>query len=285
MGSKVGLAITTYNREEYLTRALASVPSSNLDELVVVNDGQPVPQLFSKGFSVIQHQRNLGVGPSKNDGIRYLLGRGCDHIFVMEDDMEIVHESIFRVYVDAARRTGIGHFNYGPGFAFNRHQDAKLGIHNQHLANYEAPLKKLLTANYGGGVSICFFPNLGGMFSYFSRQCLDCVGLMDENFFNVFEHVEHTYRISRSRFHPPFWWFADVDGSENYIVSQEGSMEKSSISFRSDEVDPVWQKRMNEGAAYFREKTGFLPAAVPRSSKRHLVEYLNSVNPRSKLES
>jgi len=118
------------------------------------------------------------------------------------------------------------------------------------------------------------------MFAYFSRDCIANTGLMDEGFFNVFEHVEHTYRISRTRFHSPFWWFADVNNSERLIASQDGSMEKSSIGKRSDSVNPEFSRRFYDGAQYFKRKTGYLPAEIPKASKDEVLSFLLAVRPK-----
>jgi FkbM family methyltransferase len=277
---KVGLIITTFNRESFFFKALASVPMSKLDEVVVVNDGAPYSGTDMGKITIIQHGQNLGVGISKNDGIRHLMARGCDHIFVMEDDMVILDENIFDVYIRAALTTGFGHFNYGPGFGFNRQQAPGLGLAEQHLLDYKSKLLKRLVVKYRGDVSLCFYPNLGGMFAYFSRECIETVGLMDEGFFNVLEHVEHTYRISRTRFHSPFWWFADVDNSERLLESQEGSMAKSSISERTNEPNPEWHRRFSEGTHYFKRKTGYVPGHIPRAAREEVIAFLKSILPR-----
>jgi hypothetical protein len=46
---------------------------------------------------------------------------------------------------------------------------------------------------------------------------LEQVGLIDERFYNAFDHVEHTYRIIKAGFHPNFWWFADVANSHDLL--------------------------------------------------------------------
>lgn len=279
MSDKIGLAITTFNRPQFFLRALDSLKASNIDELVIINDGEPFPGSIRYGVTTIQHAQNLGVGVSKNDGIRYLLSRGCQHIFVMEDDMEILNQSILDIYVEAARVTGLGHFNYGPGLGFNREQLPGIGMHNQHLLNYESKLLKKLVVRYSPTVSLSFFPNLGGMFAYFSRSCIETVGLMDEKFLNVFEHVEHTYRICKTRYHSPFWWFADIDGSERLIKSQDNSMALSSISKRTGQVDKTWLQRMRVGADYFKSKTGYYPAEVPQTTREDVIKFLGAVKP------
>ena len=70
---------------------------------------------------------------SKNIAMQKLLDKGCDYIFIIEDDMIILDDSVFNKYIQASKVSGIQHFNYGPGSPFNRKQTIKNFIEDVYL--------------------------------------------------------------------------------------------------------------------------------------------------------
>ena len=132
---KIGVGIITCNRPEYLHGVLNSIETchSVIDELVVINDGNPItnPNLFKGEW--IDNEVNLGVAKSKNKALKYLFEKDFDYFFLIEDDMIVVDNTIFTQYVDAHKASGIHHFNYGPGSPFNRKQaNNNFDLHNRH---------------------------------------------------------------------------------------------------------------------------------------------------------
>jgi hypothetical protein len=45
---------------------------------------------------------------------------------------------------------------------------------------------------------VSLYPHCVGAFSYYSKKCLDKIGLLDERFFNAKEHLDHTYEIIKA---------------------------------------------------------------------------------------
>ncbi|NBP16793.1 glycosyltransferase, partial [bacterium] len=135
MDSKIGVGIITCNRPDYLRNLLNSlVPCHDIiNELVVVNDGTPVTDFDLSKDVWIDNPQNLGVGKSKNKAMQHLLDKGCDYIFIIEDDMLILDPTVFDQYIKASKISGIQHFNYGPGSPFNRKQNIQFDLHNRHL--------------------------------------------------------------------------------------------------------------------------------------------------------
>jgi len=216
-GQRIGCAIITYNRPESLLRLYASIPREQLDYFIIVNDGQAFPEFA--GLQVdefIQHESNQGVGRSKNDALRRMLERGVEHIFLIEDDIYLTDDSVFQRYIEAAKVSGIQHFNY-----------SQHGVHNKigpgRLPNPSAH------ARYGE-VDIAFYSYCVGAFSYYSRYCLKTVGLMDEAYFNAMGHVDHTLRVILADLHPSYYFFADIGESWRYFGEDEWSIEQSTIS-------------------------------------------------------
>lgn len=223
MSKKIGLGIVTYKRPDYFKTCFESVPKDKIDELVVVNDGTPYD--YPIDAHVIQHKTNKGVGISKNDLFRYLLDKGCDYIFLMEDDIIIKDPSVFEKYIEAHKETGIHHFNYSQHGLMNKYPQS------------EAPNPKTIIEYKNNKIAL--YPHCVGAFCFYTRECLEKVGLMDEEFYNASEHLEHTYRIIQNKMHPYFWWFADLEDSNKYLKDFPWSIQNSTISSNSKHYDSV----------------------------------------------
>jgi glycosyltransferase involved in cell wall biosynthesis len=253
MSKKIGLGVVTYNRPEYFKKIFKSIPIHKLDSIVVVNDGTPYGELE---VPLIQHETNKGVGVSKNDALRFLLEKDCDYFFLMEDDIIIKDPDVFQKYIDTSEETGIQHFNY-----------SQHGLMNK-LPNTETPAPKT-RIEYKNGISIELFSNCVGAFSFYTRKCIDGVGLLDEDFHNALEHVEHTFNIIKKDMHPPFWWFADIADSNNYLSDIPWSPQTSTISSKPDHMDS-FRKGLEIFAKKHKENLLSIPAQPLDSVKQSL---------------
>lgn len=274
MSDKIGLAIVTYKRQDYFERTLASLPKTSLDNIVVINDGPAYPVEAYQGVNVIQHEVNQGVAAAKNNGIKYLLDNGCDHIFTLEDDMNILDSTCFQQYVAASKKTGIQHFNYGPGSPFNRKQTMQnFDLQNRQKLNQDSEPNPKLVIDYGDDIKIALYEHTVAMFSYFTKQVIDKVGLIDTQFVNAWEHVDHTYQIIKAGFHPPFWWFADLANSDELMKPQDGAIDNSSIADKGNK----WIENVQKGAELYRVKNGHVPVHSPKSSEAQVIEILKQI--------
>jgi len=263
--TKIGLGIITCDRPAGLQKALTSLPWERVDCVVVVNDGAPVSSEILREAGrgraeLLQNKSNLGVGKSKNRALRHLLQAGMDHLFLMEDDIFIKDGRVFEQYVEAARITGIQHLNF-----------------SQHGPNNKDPQGKadpVTTVDYGA-LQIALHRHCVGAFSYYSRGCLEAVGLMDEDFYNAGEHLEHTYQIIRAEFHPPFWFFADVDRSEELLGDEPWAVTQSLIASRADQAELV-----RRSDALFQAKYGHQVGEIPVAGKEVLMGALEKIQRR-----
>lgn len=275
MKEKVGLAIVTCNRPDYLRNLLNTlIPCSKfIDELVIVNDGAPVTDFDLSQGVWLDNPTNLGVGKSKNKGMRYLLDKDCDYIFVIEDDMLVLDPTVFSRYIDAYKKSGIHHFNYGPGSPFNRRQTiANFDLHNRHLLDQDTDPNPKLILDYNT-VKVSLFEHTVAMFSFFTREVLEKVGLIDEEFYNAWEHVDHTYRIIKAGYHPPFWWFADLYDSHKYLTEAPGAIDNSSIANKTEQ----WEKNVYGGREIYKRKHGHYPNMPPFITKEHVIECVKQI--------
>ena len=212
---KVGIGVITRNRSALFRECINGVPEA--DVIVVVNDGDAYPATFypTRVSKVVQHRKNVGVGRSKNDALRILLRHGCSHIFLCEDDIRIHDPDLCRRYIRASEKTGICHFNFGYHGPRNKLSDGT-----------PHPRK---VVDYGNGVRIGLNYHLVGAFSYFRSDILRTIGLFDPLYRNMLEHIDHTYRIIREGFHPPFWWFADLADSWRSIDDLDPDLSMTTI--------------------------------------------------------
>lgn len=262
--NKVGIGIITCNREKLFRECAASVRGNFT--IVVVNDGSPYSRSsYPENISaVIQHKRNKGVGRSKNDALRYLMQQNCEHLFLIEDDIRIKDTAVIEHYINSSDRTGIAHFNYGYHGPANKSAEGR-----------PAP-RKIIEFH---GVSIALNRHIVGAFSYYRRSLLDKVGLIDPVYFNTLEHVDHTLKIIKAGYHPPFWWFADLSNSSDFLEDLDPDLSnsvnrKNGFSFRlRGKIFPY----------YFKMKNGSFPSLIPDSAENEVMEkmeaiYRNNIN-------
>lgn len=257
MKNKIGIGVITCNRQDFFKKCLNSLP--NVDTIVVINDGQPYPNdvYGTKAKEVIQHSKNKCVGISKNEALRYLIQDGCDHLFLVEDDMLIVNQDVCKAYIHGAEKSGIWHLNFayhGPG---NITPDGK-----------PAPRA---TIDYDD-VKLSFNPNCVGSFSYYLKSVIKHVGYIDERYINCWDHVEHTYRIIKAGLHPPFWWFADLANSLDYINEQASSTVSTTIT-----RTPEWVNNFHKGAAWFKHKHNYIPTQIPMTEGNEVLKILEQI--------
>ena len=282
MSIKIGVGIITCNRPHYLKGLLDSIPQeSGIDELVVVNDGDPLSDdiaFANKDFdfshvSWIQNNVNLGVGKTKNKALKYLIDKDCDYLFLIEDDMIILDPTVFKQYIDAYKISGIHHFNYGPGSPFNRKQTIKnFDLHNRHLLDQNTAPNPKMILDYKT-CKIALYEHTVAMFSFYTREIIEKVGYIDEQFYNAWEHVDHTYCIIKAGYHPPFWWFADLANSHELLTEAPGAIDNSSIANKTEQ----WQKNVYGGRELYLKKHGHYPNQPPYVDEKTVIEIVKKL--------
>ena len=241
--NKIGLGLITCDRYDFLEKSLSSIlraasdMDKNLFKLVVIDDS-PLNDRKDRsdypcasnldGIEVIFTEKGKeGVGKAKNYALKSLIDAECEHIFLMEDDIEMLDSSVFDLYINTSRITGVKHLNF-----------ALHGNHNRDLN--ENPISRRVI-NYPDQTKLVLYPNILGAFSYYHIDTLKSVGLMDEQFYNALEHVDHTYQIIKKGYHPPFRWFADVEGAEEYLKDIVPDHQNSKIRSQEDFVQNFFE--------------------------------------------
>lgn len=175
---KIGIGITTFNRNKQLTDTLASIKKHtplNV-KIVVVDDGStlPVPE------ATFRFEKNQGAPIAKNKCLELL--DDCEHIFLFDDDTYPISEGWEQEYIDS----GIKHLNYTFKYPF------ELVNGMRHLQN----------------------PN--GCMMYIHRSVLDEIGGFDTGFIKYgYWHGAFSNRVFNAGLipHP----FIDIAGSDKLI--------------------------------------------------------------------
>lgn len=231
VSSRIGLGIITYNRPDYYKKVFEKIPKNEINFLVVVNDGENVYVDPKDANTVIHNKQQLGVAKSKNKALKELINFGCEHLFLIEDDILIKDSKVFQEYIKAANSTGIHHLCY------------------EKVANNEKNLKYV--HEQPDGVKIGFYHNPQGAFMYINANLIKKLGYFDENYTNAFEHIDFAYNLIQKKVAPPFWYFPDLYNSEKFLTDIEGSSQNSSIT-NKEKYQENWQK----SAEHFTKKWG-----------------------------
>lgn len=261
---KIGVGIVTCNRPKFFLKCFRSIP--NNVTLAVVNDGSEFADISKlkeeKEFTYLHNSINLGVGKSKNILFRTLLDSGCEHIFIIEDDIFIKDSEVFNKYIEASKKSGIQHFLFGYHGPANRGNVSKGAPTPRFIIDYR-------------DFKIAFNANCVGAFCYYSKESLQKVGLIDEEFLNAFEHVEHSYRLCKAGFCTPYYYWPDLANSYEFLEEAECSEFSSAIRPRSD-----WMENIKKGTLLFKAKHKYSPAwdnAVPDTPYQDVLNMLKKL--------
>lgn len=259
MSKKIGVGVITCNRQDLFWQCIRSI--GGVDTIVVVNDGEPYPEDAYPDTvqTVIQHEKNTCVGVSKNDALKYLIEDGCEHLFLVEDDVEVIDDKVFEKYIKAAEVTGIRHFNYG--------------LHRPANKDSFGNKQPKFVANYTDDISIALYWSCGGAFSYYDKRIIDAVGFMNERFRNYWEHFEHTYRMVLKGFLPGFRWWPDIADSERYLWDLDQDQSQSVIMKDIEE----FKEKLEFNTNIFIDLYGVPPGEIEEEPLGEVLENLNKI--------
>lgn len=205
----IGLGVVTHDRPEAAAICLDSVHQhllSAVDMVLVQDDGSS--DEYRLAYKVLAYRtpwaswsfgsENRGVGYAKNRLLLRMLAAGCDWLFLAEDDMCFDDQRAIGGYIEACEESGHEHLSF-----------AHHGHHNVKPRSVVGP--------------VTIWPNCVGAYCIYSRRSLLAAGLLDEEFYNAWEHVEHTQRLA-------FWGYttshyaqgtADATDSPSWLHAQE----------------------------------------------------------------
>jgi hypothetical protein len=129
--------------------------------------------------------------------------------------------------------------------------------------------------DFGDGFEIPLFPSCVGAFSYYTRRCIEDVGLLDDELVNVWDHVEHTYRIIQKGYHPPFFWFADLANAGRYLGDIPWSPQTSTIGNR-----PEFAQQVARAEEHFMRKHGVTPRTIQDTPPEDVIRAIMQIHER-----
>jgi GT2 family glycosyltransferase len=236
---KIGCALITCDRPDFYKKSLNSLLDAAQDkniEYVVINDGLDKLPLYPVNF--IETGGKKGVAVAKNLGLKFLIDTGCTHLFLMEDDIEIVDNNVFSEYIKTSKKTGIKHLNFG--------------LHGNHNRDSFGNPTIIKSINYGNNTIIDLYPNILGAFSYYHKSVIEKIGFIDEEYYLSMEHVDHTYKASLNNYTSPWRYFADIHRSHEYLIDIVPDHQQSKIRNESN-----FQEIFKKGLDLFIKKNGF----------------------------
>ena len=197
ISSRIGIAITTHNRTDVFSRAIAQhkkyLPPGAL--VVVIDDGSAPTAVVPDGIQLIRHEKSLGIVASKNRSLEALVDAGCEHLFLWDDDAWPIADNWHIPYIESPEP----HLAYqfkdlaGPK---KLNDMAELYRDNKHVA----------------------YTGQRGVMLYYHRSAIEKVGGFDPIYGRgMYEHPDLALRIHNAGL--TTWAFADVVGSEKLIYS------------------------------------------------------------------
>jgi len=237
MVSNVGIAISTHNRHDVLSRALEHqlkfLPAGAL--VVVIDDGSSKPVTASEGVIVIRHEVSRGIVSAKNGSLEALIDAGCEHLFLWDDDAWPIAGSWEQPYIESPE----------PHLAY-QFQDFATGQKLNDIAVLYRDDKHIA------------YTGQRGVMLYYHRSAIEKVGGFDLIYQRgMYEHSDLAMRIHNAGL--TSWAFADVVGSDKLIYSLdehqavERSVPKPDREAQVQRNVTIHNKRRDEGYTGYAE--------------------------------
>jgi glycosyltransferase involved in cell wall biosynthesis len=254
---KIGVGIVTYNSENYYKELFNSIDQSEIDHLVTVNGGDEYSKRYGNHW--IQHNVNKYPAVCRNDAIVALLKEGCDHIFIIEDDMIIKDSEIFQKYIETSRVSGLKYFSF---------------VSTSWESGTPEKRTPRLVAKYNATTGVSFYRNMCNEFTYHHKSCYDKVGFYDSQFRDPFD-IDMAYRESQEDYAAPFWWFADVTDSDFYIKNNPVAVSR----LQGERPDGNREQRIQEQWSLFLKKHKCHVSQIPDTTKEQVLEKIKKIKP------
>ena len=204
----------------------------------------------------IQHTHNKGAAQSRIDGIKFLLQKGIEHVFIIEDDMLIKDGDIFNQYINASLETGLKYFCFcstaqGTGVPGKR-----------------TPAETVEYKN----TKISFYREMNNEFTYQHVSIFEKIGFYNTDFIHLWD-VEFVYRIlTNETFGCGFRYFPDIFNSDKYIANHPDSINNSrtNINNKRDKELPTYLR-------LFQITHGYPVSTVPILEKQQFISKLKQI--------
>lgn len=267
----IGVAIVTCDRPDFFQKCLQSIPFNSIDKLIIIDDGNNEVEtsiddeiLDNSKVQYVKTGPRGGVGRAKHKAIELLID--CDYQFLIEDDIVITNPGVFDRYIQAYQATGIHHMMFGYHGPAN-----KGGISGgPPIAKYKYNMGKKY--DNGDPIVIAINQHCVGAFCFYTKECLLKVGNFDLYYNNALEHIDHSFMIAKAGLTTPYWNWADIADSCDYLAELACSEVNSSIRGR-----PEWADTISKGATHFYQKHNFDFTSIPDVGEINVKEKLKTM--------
>ncbi|WP_158785432.1 glycosyltransferase family 2 protein [Pantoea sp. BAV 3049] len=252
--SNIGIAISTHNRHEVLSRALdhhlKNLPAGA--QVVVIDDGSSTPVTVPDGVRLIRCEMSRGIVASKNASIEALIDAGCEHLFLWDDDAWPIAGGWEQPYIASPE----------PHLAY-QFQDFATG---QKLNDIAVLYRDDRHVAYTGQ---------RGVMLYYHRSAIERVGGFDPVYGRgMYEHSDLALRIHNAGL--TTWAFADVAGSEKLIHSLD---EHQAVERSVPRSDREQQVKNNVRIHNERREAGYAGYAEFRQKRNVVITSLLTSQP------
>ncbi len=265
--SKTAIGIVTCNRPDFFQKAYDSIDKDVVDSISVVNSGDKYEK-YPEDVDVVFCQKNpTVVGVAKNMLLRKMreTSPNAEFFFVMEDDVFIKNNAVFQKYIETGLESGLIHGQ----LSFATHG----GITGGNVdPNTGVPIRRA-SVQYDKHV-VDFFRHSFAAFTFFHASTFRALGpnLFNEKFLNAAEHLELHHRMQKKAMGTPFFYFADVSDSFEYIGDQDIDHKNSSIR-----NSPEFLPNFKYSWSLFKELHGHFPTSVPEIPQEQLMPWLEQL--------
>jgi len=198
-GRKVIAVIVTHRPQIRATRVLLDALTSQVDEVVVVDNGSP-PESVSAlleatgalAMTLLDLGSNRGIGAAQNAGIAWARERGADFLLLSDQDSIPADDMVARLLAGFARAVaaGLPVAAVGPITVDRRNGDAVLLFSEQRWG----PRRARVPDEEGALVPAAFLIASGCLIN---AEALDAVGLMNEPWF--IDHIDLEWGLRARR--------------------------------------------------------------------------------------
>lgn len=190
----IGAVIVAFNPEKSDFKQVVNSVVNQVDELIIVNNGDTHIQSFKdlSNINIIENNENLGIANALNIGISYLISKNCDYFLLLDHDSTLPNLMVSTLVnelavlnINSTKPVAV----IGPAYFNTRLNKFAPFIKFGTFRNIKIPMPKSPRL-----IKVDFLISSG---SLITREALDVVGLMDESLFIDFVDTEWCIRAEQ----------------------------------------------------------------------------------------
>ena len=197
--NKVGIITVNYNNSSdtlLCVKSLMELKDINDHKIYVVDNGStdksPVILKKVKGIELIRSKINLGFAGGNNIGIKKALADGCNYIFLINNDAEIIDPETLTKLINNNKGITAPIVSFVRGKEIVYDYGGKIDKVFGRNTHYESPFKienLYPTADYYSGVCLMV-----------SAKVFEKIGFLDDSYFLYYEDVDFCLRAAQAGF-------------------------------------------------------------------------------------